>query len=149
MRASRAALAMFPRCDPSCQVESTVVMLSSLTRKASSTSQVTIPRPNAWTASFPARLDSGKDGSSSADPLHNQGNGSGSGGSGRGGGFAATGGGCSNPATDGVYVYVWDPASKRVHKASMVTPVCWPVLRVQHVHILDTSGLPVVTGCVV
>ena len=102
--------------------------------------QVTIPRPNAWTASFPARLDIGKEGSSTTDSLHNQGSVSGSGGSGRGGGFAATGGGCSNPATDGVYVYVWDPASKRVHKASIVTQIYWPALRMQFVANLDTNG---------
>ncbi|CAM9132274.1 unnamed protein product, partial [Ectocarpus sp. 12 AP-2014] len=31
-------------------------------------------------------------------------------------GAAAAGGGCCNPATDGVYVYVWDADTKRVHK---------------------------------
>lgn len=61
-----------------------------------------MPRPNTWTASFPARLETATESTG--------------GGSGRGSDGGATGGGCSNPATDGVYVYVWEASSKRLHK---------------------------------
>lgn len=80
--------------------------------------QVSIPKPNTWTASFPARLDTGTEGTSDSNTLANQGGlGRGSGNN-REDGVAATGGGCSNPTTDGVYVYVWHAGSKRVHKVS-------------------------------
>lgn len=79
--------------------------------------QVTLPKPNTWNSSFPARLEDGdgEEGTSGSNPLVSQGGGGGGRGGGRGG-AAAAGGGCSNPATDGVYVYVWDGGSKRVHK---------------------------------
>lgn len=81
---------------------------------------MTIPKPHAWTASFPARLDTGMAGTSNTGTRIEPGDvrGGGGDGSGRQGGVEATGGGCSNPATDGVYVYVWDPLSKRVHKVN-------------------------------
>lgn len=148
MGVGRAALGMFPLCDPPYQVASVLRMFSYLTHKTSPHSQVSIPRPNAWTASFPARLDSGKEGSRSIDPIHNREGVSGSGGSGRGGGFAATGGGCSNPATDGVYVYVWDPASKRVHKASMVTFLSHKCTGRSHACSVCITWISVVRRCV-
>lgn len=82
--------------------------------------QVSLPKPNTWTASFSARLETEPDGASGFDPLAAAPGGLG-GGSGRrdDAAAAAAGGGCSNPTTDGVYVYVWDAASKRVHKASV------------------------------
>lgn len=60
--------------------------------------QVSIPRPEAWTTAFAARLEA----NSESD--------------GGGGSADSSGGGCSNPATDGVYVYVWEPCSRRVYK---------------------------------
>lgn len=80
--------------------------------------QVSIPKPNTWTASFPARLDTEMEGTSGSNALSNQGGVGRGSGNNQGGGAAATGGGCSNPTTDGVYVYVWHAGSKRVHKVS-------------------------------
>lgn len=75
-----------------------------------------MPRANTWTASFPARLDTETEGMNGSNRLTSQGGVGRGAGSNGGSGAAAEGGGCSNPATDGVYVYVWHAGSKRVHK---------------------------------
>lgn len=80
--------------------------------------QVFLPKPNTWTASFSARLEAEADGTDGSNSLAGTRGGLGGGGESARRNAAAAGGGCSNPATDGVYVYVWDAGSKRVHKAS-------------------------------
>lgn len=88
------------------------------------TLQEMMPRANTWTASFPARLDSEMEGTNGSNPLASQGGLGRGGGSNGGGGAATEGGGCSNPATDGVYVYVWHAGSKRVHKVGEKKGYC-------------------------
>lgn len=78
-------------------------------------SQLTIPRPSTWTAAFHARLETVPEVDGNADSRPRQERGAG-----RGGKGAAAAGGCCNPATDGVYVYVWEASTKRVHKVANV-----------------------------
>ncbi|CAM9445026.1 unnamed protein product, partial [Ectocarpus sp. 12 AP-2014] len=85
-------------------------------RNHSTPPKVSIPKPGTWTASFPARLDTEAEGTSGSTPSSARQGAGGNGGNGRKDGAAAAGGGCCNPATDGVYVYVWDADTKRVHK---------------------------------
>eukprot|EP00752_Nemacystus_decipiens_P002251 g2132.t2 len=84
-------------------------------RDHSTPPKVTLPKPNTWTASFSARLETETDGGSGSEPHAAAQGGLGGGSAGRDD-AAAAGGGCCNPATDGVYVYVWDAGSKGVHK---------------------------------
>lgn len=76
---------------------------------------MSIPRPNTWTAAFVARLDNGPEGTSSADPRAAS-NFMGVLGLGGSVSAAAASAACCNPATDGVYVYVWEASSRKVHK---------------------------------
>lgn len=77
---------------------------------------MSIPRPDTWTASFSARLEARVDVGSITDSNVSRG-GAGS------HGAEAEGGGCSNPATDGVHVYVWDSLGQRVHKVMKCIPL--------------------------